>query len=63
MRPLRAAQTTSISATSCAEQSILSIVGPQDIARAFKSKRAATVRPVLDSLADIGMARRRGDGC
>lgn len=35
---------------------------PQDIARAFKGKRAATVRPVLDALAGIGMARRLADG-
>ena len=30
----------------------------QDVARAFKGKRAASVRPVLDSLTGIGMARR-----
>src|SRR3546814_5530085 len=45
-----------------AVQSILSAAGsplaPQDVARAFKGKRAATVRPVLDALAGIGMARR-----
>ncbi len=49
-----------------AVQSILFAAGsplaPQDVARAFKGKRAATVRPVLDALAGIGMARRLGDG-
>ncbi len=35
---------------------------PQDVARAFKGKRAATVRPVLDALTGIGMARRLKDG-
>ena len=35
---------------------------PQDIARNFKGKRAATVRPVLDALASLGMARRLNDG-
>ncbi len=34
----------------------------QDVARAFKGKRASTVRPVLDALAGIGMARRLADG-
>jgi len=34
----------------------------QDIARAFKGKRAVTVRPVLDALANLGMARRLEDG-
>jgi hypothetical protein len=34
----------------------------QDIARSFKGKRAATVRPVLDALAGLGMARRLNDG-
>lgn len=34
----------------------------QDIARSFKGKRAATVRPVLDALAAIGQARRLEDG-
>ncbi|TXC69603.1 class I SAM-dependent DNA methyltransferase [Sphingomonas ginsenosidivorax] len=34
----------------------------QDIARSFKGKRAATVRPVLDALAGLGMARRLKDG-
>lgn len=34
----------------------------QDVARAFKGKRAATVRPVLEALASIGMARRLKDG-
>jgi hypothetical protein len=33
-----------------------------DVARAFKSKRPATVKPVLDALAGIGMARRLADG-
>ncbi len=33
-----------------------------DVARAFKAKRAATVKPVLDALAGIGMARRLSDG-
>ncbi|WP_353199962.1 DNA methyltransferase [Sandarakinorhabdus sp.] len=33
-----------------------------DVARAFKAKRAATVKPVLDALAGIGMARRLADG-
>lgn len=37
-------------------------LGPQDVARAFKGKRASTVRPVLDALAGIGMARRLKDG-
>lgn len=50
----------------CAVQSILSAantpLAPADVARAFKGKRAATVRPVLDALAGIGMARRLGDG-
>ena len=34
----------------------------QDIARTFRGKRAATVRPVLDALAAIGQARRLEDG-
>lgn len=34
----------------------------QDVARNFKGKRATTVRPVLDALAGIGMARRLKDG-
>ncbi len=34
----------------------------QDVARAFKNKRASTVKPVLDALAGIGMARRLNDG-
>jgi hypothetical protein len=34
----------------------------QDIARSFKGKRAASVRPVLDALAGLGMARRLRDG-
>jgi hypothetical protein len=37
-------------------------LAPQDVARAFKGKRAATVRPVLDALTGIGMARRLKDG-
>ena len=37
-------------------------LGAQDIARTFKGKRAATVRPVLDALASLGMARRLNDG-
>ena len=45
-----------------AVQSILAAstapLAPADVARAFKGKRAATVRPVLDALAGIGMARR-----
>ena len=49
-----------------AVQSILSAAGSplatQDVARAFKGKRASTVRPVLDALASIGMARRLKDG-
>lgn len=49
-----------------AVQSILatasSPLAPQDVARAFKSKRAATIRPVLEALAEIGMARRLKDG-
>jgi len=49
-----------------AVQSILATSGAplaaQDIARSFKGKRAATVRPVLDALTGIGMARRLKDG-
>ena len=49
-----------------AVQSILSSanqpLAAQDIARAFKGKRAATVRPVLDALAGVGLARRTGEG-
>jgi hypothetical protein len=49
-----------------AVQSILAAanapLAPADVARAFKGKRAATVRPVLDALAGIGMARRLKDG-
>ncbi|MEP0643690.1 DNA methyltransferase [Parasphingorhabdus sp.] len=49
-----------------AVQGILTQAGtplaPQDIARSFKGKRAATVRPVLDALTGIGMARRLKDG-
>lgn len=37
-------------------------LGAQDIARTFKGKRAASVRPVLDALASLGMARRLNDG-
>jgi len=33
-----------------------------DIARSFKGKRAATVHPVLDALAGVGLARRLSDG-
>ncbi len=49
-----------------AVQAILSSApGPlaaQDIARAFKGRRAATVRPVLDALAGVGLARLTGEG-
>jgi len=49
-----------------AVQSILSNasapLAAQDVARAFKGKRASTVKPVLDALAGIGMARRLSDG-
>ena len=49
-----------------AVQSILATattpLAPHDVARAFKGKRAATVRPVLDALTGIGMARRLSDG-
>ena len=49
-----------------AVQSVLagssSPLAAQDVARAFKGKRAATVRPVLDALTGIGMARRLTDG-
>lgn len=49
-----------------AVQSVLaaatSPLDPQDVARAFKGKRASTVRPVLDALAGIGMARRLANG-
>jgi hypothetical protein len=34
----------------------------KDIARSFKGKRAASMRPVLDALAGLGMARRLSDG-
>lgn len=37
-------------------------LAPHDVARAFKGKRAASLRPVLDALAGIGMARRLEDG-
>lgn len=50
----------------CAVQSVQSAanipLAPADVARAFKGKLAATVRPVLDALAGIGMARRLKDG-
>ncbi len=49
-----------------AVQSILSNattpLAAHDVARAFKGKRASTVKPVLDALAGIGMARRLSDG-
>jgi hypothetical protein len=49
-----------------AVQSILSNaatpLAAHDVARAFKGKRASTVKPVLDALAGIGMARRLNDG-
>jgi hypothetical protein len=49
-----------------AVQSILSAattpLAANDVARAFKGKRPATVKPVLDALAGIGMARRLADG-
>lgn len=49
-----------------AVQSILAAapapLGAADIARGFKGKRAASVRPVLDALAGLGMARRLSDG-
>jgi hypothetical protein len=35
---------------------------PQEVARAFAGKRAASVTPVLDALAAIGQARRLEDG-
>lgn len=37
-------------------------LAPQDIARAYRGKRAATVRPVLEALAGVGLARRTGEG-
>ena len=37
-------------------------LAPQDVARTFKGKRAATVTPVLDALTAIGQARRLQDG-
>lgn len=37
-------------------------LAPQDVACNFKGKRAATVAPVLEALAGIGMARRLKDG-
>ena len=49
-----------------AVQSILAGSGAplaaQDVARNFRNKRASTVRPVLDALAGLGMARRLSDG-
>ena len=49
-----------------AVQSILAAapapLGASDVARRFKGKRADTVRPVLDALAGLGMARRLNDG-
>ncbi|WP_322965872.1 class I SAM-dependent DNA methyltransferase [Sphingomonas fuzhouensis] len=33
-----------------------------DVARSFKGRRATTVRPVLDALASLGLARRLNDG-
>jgi hypothetical protein len=49
-----------------AVQSILSAapapVAANDVARAFKGKRAGSVKPVLDALTSIGMARRLADG-
>jgi hypothetical protein len=37
-------------------------LAPQDVARFFKGKRAATVKPVLDAITAIGQARRLKDG-
>ena len=34
----------------------------QDVSRLFKGKRAATVTPVLDALAGMGMVRKLEDG-
>ncbi len=34
----------------------------QDVARSFRGKRPATVRPMLDALAGVGLARRLKDG-
>lgn len=49
-----------------AVRSVLATAGaplaPQDVARYFAGKRAASIRPVLDALAGIGMARRLKDG-
>jgi hypothetical protein len=49
-----------------AVQSVLagssSPLAAHDVARAFKGKRAASMRPVLDALTNIGMARRLTDG-
>lgn len=57
---------TSLPEQVSAVQSILAAsqapLAAQDVARAFKGKRATTVRPVLEALAGIGMARRLKDG-
>lgn len=49
-----------------AVQSILTAspepLAAHDIARAFRGKRAATIRPVLDALAGVGLARRTAEG-
>ncbi len=37
-------------------------ISSRDVARAFVSKRAASIEPVLEALAAIGQARRLGDG-
>jgi len=37
-------------------------IAPNDVARAFKGKRAATVLPVLDALAGMGRVRKLEDG-
>ncbi|PAX09205.1 class I SAM-dependent DNA methyltransferase [Sphingomonas lenta] len=37
-------------------------VAANDVARAFRGKRAATVAPVLDALAGMGRLRKLGDG-
>ena len=52
-------QVSAVQAVLSAAQSPLA---PQDVARMFRGKRAATVRPVLDALTGIGMARRLKDG-
>jgi hypothetical protein len=57
---------TSLPEQVSAVQSILASapapLAANDVARAFKGKRAGTVKPVLDALAGIGMARRLADG-